>query len=72
MNRFANIGLLLCGLLTIALCTRDLLQHQYAFIDRLWPGDPKEWAPTSALLFGGVWLFLMGLLGLVRAKTKQE
>jgi TRAP-type C4-dicarboxylate transport system permease small subunit len=61
-NRTSNIMFVLVGILLLFVSTRSLLHHHYDYFDSV----GQMWIPYFALLLLGVWIFLCGLVGLVR------
>jgi hypothetical protein len=67
-NRALNIAFMVLGALALFLSTRSLLHHEYEYFDKL----RQSWISTFFLLVCGVWCFLFGLIGLIRAKPGNE
>jgi hypothetical protein len=72
-NRFANIACVVMGILVALLSLRLLSQHQYVTArGRLFGEEPKTWIPTFVPLLLGVWLSLIGVVGLVDEKRRNK
>lgn len=72
MGRWLSIGGLLFGILIILESLRLLLHHQYAFLHHIWRAEPKEPISTFAFLLAGIWMFLVGLFGLIGKKQRNR
>jgi TRAP-type C4-dicarboxylate transport system permease small subunit len=61
-NRTSNIMFVLIGALLLFISARSLLHHRNEYFDSL----RQMWISYVALLLLGAWIFLYGLVGLVR------
>jgi hypothetical protein len=67
-NRFWNISLMLLGIVVAVLSmVAFLLGHRYVYYGEVW-SEGIGWRSTIGLLLMGVWLFILGLVGLIRKK----
>jgi len=71
-NRWVNIVILLSGALVVFASLRLVLHHQYTVLHRDWRMEPKQQISTFVLLLSGIWIFLVGLYGLVGKKGREN
>jgi LPXTG-motif cell wall-anchored protein len=72
VDRWGNITFLVVGTLIASASLRLVLHHQYTFLHQDWRTEPKEQISTFVLLLGGIWLFLVGLYGLIGKKRRKN
>lgn len=76
-RRIINIACVVIGMVAVFVSLRFLLHHQYTILHRkILTDDPVRVVFTFVPLFGGIWAFLFGLVGLIDEKrgkrTKPE
>jgi len=76
-RRIINIACVLIGMVAVIVSLRLLLDNQYTILHRkILTDEPVRVVSTFVPLFGGIWAFLFGLVGLIdekrRKRTKSE
>jgi hypothetical protein len=67
-NKFSNIAAMLLGILGVGISLRMLLRHQYVTYEH----GEWMWTPTIGILILGAWFFLIGLVGLINEKRRNQ
>ncbi len=72
-GRFMNIFYLVVGCLLAIVSARLLIQHQYVLVHRrAFTEDPKEMVPAIAPLFWGIWMLIVGIVGLIDERRSAK
>ncbi len=61
-KKIQNLALMVIGIVATFICLWSLFHHRYA----IYYPKGRAWVPTIALLLGGAWLFVIGLVGYIR------
>jgi LPXTG-motif cell wall-anchored protein len=72
VDRWGNIACLLIGILIVFTFLPLVLHHQYTFLHQDWRTEPKEQISTAVALLAGIWVFLIGLIGLFGKKRRKN
>jgi uncharacterized membrane protein len=62
-----NAACMLIGTVAVIVCLRALFHHQYTF----YYNRGLRWVPTIVPTFVGVWLFMFGLVGIIRERREK-
>lgn len=68
-KRWGPILYMISGVALFIPATFMLLRHQYVYFSHFLTIEYYPWNPTIVLLLLGVWLFILGLVGFIRARN---
>lgn len=72
-RRILNIAFTLFGIIVVFVSLRLVLRHQYALLrHRFLTDEPRIWVPTIVPLLLGIWIFLVGLVGLIDERRSRN